>query len=363
MDVRRRGALAAVLALALAVPPSARADPPPPPPPSKARRALAITAAVVPGIVVRGAGHWTVRDRRAARRLLILEGIGLGLAVAGGAPIALSAAAGETMPGLALVVPGVGLFVGSFAADIWGAAGGAAIAGAPLPADELQLALGTTIVADPRVPFEALATAAVDARRGRAIGGVSGWLGDGTWQVGVTGAARVVGPRPGGAAPTDGTSLDLVLTAAEERRAAEDFSVTNFDAGVRARLDLFHVAPSLRGTFLRAGLGLGAERIRYPLAAVAAADVSGIFTGHFAWGFTLGDGRRRALEAEVFYEHRRDRLAGGLTLPSTTNGFVGTFGASVAAWRDRWGLALDVEAGSAWVFSLAARHRMPELPR
>lgn len=363
MVVRRRGALAAVLALALAAPVTARADEPAPaapPPPSTARRALAITAAVVPGIVVRGAGHWTVRDRRAARRLLIIEGIGLGLAAAGAVPIALTGAAGETMPGLAVLVPGAGLLVGSLAADIWGAAGGAAVAGPPLAPHALELALGTAVLADPRVPFETLATAAVDVRRGAALGGVSGWVGDGAWQVGVSGGARVYGPRPGGPAPTDGTSLDLVLTAAEERRAAEDFTVTSFDAGVRARLDLFHVAPSLRGTFLRAGLGLGAERIRYP--AVEVADVAGLFTGHFAWGFTLGDGRRHSLEAELIYEHRRDTLAGGVTLPSTTNGFIGYFGASATGWRDRWGASFDIEAGSAWVFSLTARYRMPELP-
>jgi hypothetical protein len=346
MDVRRRGALVAVFAVALTVPSVARAEEPPAeappaedakPPPSTARRALAITAAIV------------------------LEGIGLGLVAAGGLPIGLSGAAGETMPGLVLLLPGSALVFTTLAADVWGAAGGARLAGEPLAPDELQLALGYKMVGDPRVDFTNVATGDFDVRRTMILGSGSFWLGDGYWRVAGTAGVRLLGPRPGRLPVSDGSSIDLTVTGAEESRSGDDYAVTTFDGGIRGRLDLFHVAPSLRGSFVRGGMGLGAERIRYT--AVDAADVSGIVTAHFAWGFQVGDGHDRALEAELFYEHRRDTLAGGLTIPSSTNGFVGYFGATATGWRGLWGATATVEAGSAWIVSLAARYRIPEVSR
>lgn len=378
MDVRRRGALVAALAccgaLTLGAPPALRADEATPSasaaptdaaepaiattaPPSAGRRVLAGAAAIVPGVVVRGSGHFVAGDRRTATRLLLIEGAGLLLAAAGGIPIGLSGAAGETMPGLALLLPGSALLFTSVAADVWGAAGGASIAGAPLLPDALALSAGYTAVVDPRVPFTHVATAAIDARRGRILGAAGGWYGDGGWRAGLTAGVRITGPRPGEPG-REASSFDVVATVSEERRAA--YAVDTFEAGVRGRLELARLAPSLRGSHVRAGLGAGVERIGYD--AVDVTDLSGLITGHFAWGFTLGDGRARALEAELYYEHRRDTLAGGVTLPTPGNGFVGYFGATATAWRDRWGLTATAEAGSAWVFSLAARARFPELP-
>jgi hypothetical protein len=355
MFARRRAALVAAVSLALVAP--ARADEPPASP-GGARRALAAGAAIVPGVIVRGAGHWVAGERRTARRLLLIEGLGLGLVAAGGIPIGVSGGAGESMPGLALLLPGSALLFTSIAADVWGAAGGAAIAGQPLTPDVLTLSLGYTFVADPRTPFANLATAAAEARLGRVMLGASGWFGDHTRRARATTGYRLLGPVPG---QRGHDALDLSVAVAHEARTAHGYAVTTAEAAMHGRLDLAHVGPSLRGSFVAFGLGLGTELIDYDAAGVT--DTSGLVTGHFGWGFVLGDGHARALEAELYYEHRRDTLAGGVTLPTPGNGFVGYFGGTVTAWRERWGLTATVDAGSAWIVALAARVRLPEVSR
>ncbi|MBZ0234122.1 MAG: hypothetical protein K8M05_17460, partial [Deltaproteobacteria bacterium] len=147
---------------------------------------------------------------------------------------------------------------------------------------------------------------------------------------------------------------------AEERRADQGVRVATGEVGVSARFDLVNIGPSLRGTFATIGAGLGAERIRYT--AAGAADTSGLFSAHVGWGFVLGDGVTRALETELYYEHRRDTLAGGLTPPIAYNGFIGYVGAVTTAWRGRYGVSARIDVGSAYVLSLAAHVRLPELP-
>lgn len=327
--------------------------------PTPGRRALAVGAAIFPGAIVHGSGHWILGDRRTAKRLLVMEGMGLGLAALGGIPLGITGGAGETLPGLALLVPAAGFLLTSFASDVWGAAGGEGIAGTLAPPPALDVSAGWTFVGDPRVPFAHLATADATGWLGPAQLRLSGWYGDGTWQTHAAAGLRVYGPRPG-APHGDTSAVDIMVAAAEERRTDQGLRIATGEAGVLARLDLARIGPSLRGTFATMGLGFGAERIRYT--ANDTADTSGLFTGRIGWGFVLGDLRTRALETELYYEHRRDTLAGGLTLHIPFNGFIGYVGAVTTAWHGRLGASARVEVGSAYVVSLAAHVRLPELP-
>lgn len=359
MIFRRGTALALASTLLAAVgAPAARADDEPeaepPRPPSKARRALAVGAAFVPGAIVHGAGHWVIGDRKTAKRLLVLEGIGVGLAVAAGLPLGISGGADETLPALPLLVPATGLLITTMIADAWGAAGGARITGTPAPAQAIEVGAGYMFVGDPRVPFANLATADAAARVGLLRVGGAGWFGDGTWQTRGSLGVRVYGDR----AAT--TTVDVSIAGAQERRHDQGLRVATLEAGALARIDLARIGPSMRGTFATLGAGFGAERIRYM--STLAADTSSLFNGHIGWGFVLGDGRARALETELYYDHRRDTLAGGLTVPVPSNGFVGYVGVVSTAWRDRWGFSARLDVGSAYVFTLSARMRLPELP-
>lgn len=335
----------------------------PPRPPTRGRRVIATAAAILPGVVVRGSGHWLVDDRRTAKRLLVIEGVGLGLAALGGLPLGISGGAEETLPGLALLVPATGLLFTSLAADVWGAAGGAGIAGTPAPPSALDASLGYSFVGDPRVPFANLATVDASAWLGPAQLRASGWLGDSTWQARATAGLRVYGPRPGARRDDGDTSaLDLAVSVAEERRADQGLRIASGEAAVLAHIDLARIGPTLHGTFATIGMGFGAERVRYT--ASGTADTSGLMSARIGWGFVLGDlrGTGRALETEIYYEHRRDTLAGGLTLHIPFNGFIGYVGAVTTAWHGRYGVSARLDAGSAYVATIAAHVRLPELP-
>src|SRR5205085_11983475 len=143
------------------------------------------------------------------------------------------------------------------------------------------------------------------------------------------------------------------------RRRDQGLHIATFEGVVLAHIDLARIGPSLRGTFATLGTGLGVERVRFMANDVA--DNSSIFIGHIGWGFVLGDGPARALETELYYDHRRDTLAGGLTIPVPSNGFIGYLGAVTTAWRGRYGLSARLDVGSAYVFTLSARTRLPEL--
>ncbi len=358
----RQRAIALGVVLALAAPASVWADDPPvatPAPgaaaPTAGRRALAVAAAIVPGVIVRGAGAWVVGDRPTARRLLYVELLGLGLAAAGGLPIGLSRGAEATMPGLVFAISGGALLLTSWAADIHVAAGGDRLGGRPARPAEVTAELGYTFVGDVHLPIEHLATGGAELRSGLARARLTGWLGDGAWRAQLGAGARLWRPRaPAGA--TDATGIELEAALAREGRDLAGYAITSGEVGVAGRLDLIRLAAPLAGSFASLAMGVGVERVHYD--AVDVADLTSLFAGRIGWGLYLGDG---AGEVELYYQHRRDTLAGRITLPLSGNGFIGYVGGSVAGWRGPWGVVARLDVGSAYVASLALRWRLAAL--
>ncbi|HEX9296319.1 MAG TPA: hypothetical protein VF881_10800, partial [Polyangiaceae bacterium] len=79
--------------------------------PARRRSPLAVAAAIVPGLVVHGSGHFVAGDPQTARRLLLLEGLGFGTLAVGFIPIVASGASRRLVgPAAALTIGGVGLF-------------------------------------------------------------------------------------------------------------------------------------------------------------------------------------------------------------------------------------------------------------
>src|SRR5687768_14321713 len=132
------GALAAVALLAA----GARADDAPPREVDPG--VLPVLTAVVPGVVVRGLGHVVGGDRRTAKRLFLVGGAGFVVAAVGGGAVALTGGAEEVAaPGAALGVMGAGAMLVTWLADIYGAAGGYRLGGAPeLDPARYELELG-----------------------------------------------------------------------------------------------------------------------------------------------------------------------------------------------------------------------------
>src|SRR4051812_26966686 len=118
---RSGGAMLVGAALALAAP-RARADEAVvPSEPSAGRKALAAGAAIVPGLLVHGSGHFVAGDAPTGYRLLMLESVGLGTLAAGFVPIVATGASRRFVgPGAALSVVGAGIFVISALADLYG---------------------------------------------------------------------------------------------------------------------------------------------------------------------------------------------------------------------------------------------------
>jgi len=306
---------------------------------------------VVPGILVHGAGHWVAGDRRTAKRLLRWQGLGLGLAAVGGIAIGVSGAADEMMPGVVLLMPGGGLFVLSWLADVYGTAGGARIGGRPVrAAPRVEAELGYAYVHDPQFAFSHLATVGGDARLDRFRLGGDGLFGEGMWRARGEAAARLWGP------------IDVLVAGQEHRYQDDGFAVTTVEAAVEGRYELGRIGDSLAGSYATGQLGFGVERVRYDTGAMAA-DWSSLFLGRFAYGIYLGDGGARHAWVEAYYDHRRDQLTGGLLLPAGSNGFVGHTGVTATAFRGRWGLTGGFDVGTAWVARLGVRFRWSEAAR
>ncbi|MCB9561330.1 MAG: hypothetical protein H6708_13060 [Kofleriaceae bacterium] len=160
---------------------------------------------------------------------------------------------------------------------------------------------------------------------------------------------RLRGAAPGAGVIASGTRLELRGDAFAIRRAG--FAVVTGELGLRGRLDLGRVAPALDGAFGEAGVGLGLEVTRYDAGDL---DATELVTARFGLGLYLGCGQGEAL---LWYEHRRDDLAGGLAAWRAA-GFIGRAGLT-GAWSltPRWAIAAEVQAGSAWVTTLAVRRR------
>jgi len=358
-----RGLLAATLLAITAG--AARADAAPPdepraaadvlpeaaPAPSTARRLAAIGAAIVPGVVVRGAGSWVIGERRTARRLLTTAAIGLGAMAIGGVAVGVSGASDYTIiPGVPLVIVGAGLVLPTWFADIWVAAGGERVVAAPHALAPWSLEGGTTWLRDP-YRDRALVRTAARVQLGRlGLGAASLIDARGDAQTGELEARwRLLGAAATGQAIPDGSSLVVRAATRIHRDDADDVTLLTGEVEVIARVDLRRLERVLADTFVELSTGLGVERATY---ARATHDTASLLLGRFAWGAYLGT----RSELAVFYDHRRDSLAGGF--PAwRASGFFGSFGATAELRiAGPWAVLAELEVGNAWVSTLAVRY-------
>lgn len=323
-------------------------------PVSSARRTAAVGASVVPGLLAHGAGHFVLGERRTATRLLVAEGVGLGVAAAGGIPLFLTGASRhDAAVPIAMVVSGVGVFALSWAADVYGASG----AGGPRPplaAAPVELELGYGYVGDPRFDYRSFAVTAASIELGRLRLAPVGWiaLDDDNQRMRLEG--RYAFWRG-----DDASRLEVTAAGTHHRYHDDGFNVSTLEASVGGRLDMTRVASSMAGSFADLSLGIGSELTSY-YADGAGADVGEMLLARFAYGVALGcAGSPLRGEASIYYDHRRDTFTGGIS-PGTGpgSGFVGLFGVEgVAHLGPRWGARVRLEQGAARVFSLSLLSR------
>lgn len=340
------------------------------PPPALRRGVVPAGAALVPGLVLHGAGHYVAGDSRTARRLLVAESVGVGALVGGVLGLAFSGASRHTVELFALTtMAGAGLFLTSWLADVYGILAPAGGFGRPLARlPWLSFSAGVRFVNDPTLSSRLYLTPALDLRLARWRLSPAAFIAPGgeTLRVAFDTAFRVLGPRAD-RPDARGTSVDLVLGLFHHRHREAStrvfdpaYDLSSLDLRVESRVALAALAPSLAGAFVDASAGLGIGAYQYPQ--VDAAEAQGVLIGGFGFGAFLGHHPSRRGTLRLFYEHRHDGFAGGLKTPGLGSGALGHFGAELVAFLSpRFGLVADVQAGAAWVFGLAVVHRMGEL--
>ncbi len=321
----------ALLGALLLLPSAARADD---------RKPLAIAASVVPGAVVHGAGHFVAGQPAIGRRLLFVEGVGLGMAVSSLAVIAATGASRRTVAPLAMMtVTGVGLFALSALADIYGVVAPPGGFGAPLRAlPWIETSAGVRGVHDPQFRYGAVVDQAIDVRASRMRVRLEAMQAPGG--AFFRNAALVSGRL---IATPDHSFVDLEAGLSERAYRRDGFHVTTAELRLASRLNLEHFAATMRGSFVELLLGAAIASYRYAAGGVTADD---LLLARVGYGVYLG----AASEVSLYYDHRRDTIAGGGLLSGIGAGYVGYFGLDARWFLDpRWGVAFDARIGGAYI--------------
>ncbi|HEU4537335.1 MAG TPA: hypothetical protein VFS00_24615 [Polyangiaceae bacterium] len=329
--------------------------------PCPARSPWAVGAAVVPGLLVHGAGHYVAGNKRTAGRLLALEAAGIGAVGGGLVTLALTGASRRLVaPVATFTIAGVGLFAISTLADLYGVLAPPGGTGEPLRvAPRFAAELGLRHVYDPVFPYGAFSYQALEVRLGGLRLSQSGWHSlneHRNRRLRFEGAWRFVGPRPeGGERASDGSFLDVEAAFTDHDYGSDGFGVTTGEASLRGRLDLGRVGPTLAGSFAEFGAGLALASNRYDRHTDEGDD---LLLGGFAFGAYFGRRADRWGEAKIYYDHRHDGFAAGLKMRGLGSGVPGHFGARALFFFDRsWGAQAEVEAGSAYVTGLSVLYR------
>lgn len=335
---------------------------------SSPSRPLAVTSAVVPGLIVHGAGHYVLDEKRTARNLLIMEGVGFGLTAVGGLTVFFTGASRYFIaPAITAVMTGGGLIATGYFADIYGTAnrdGGAVTARLRAPV-AWETELGYRRVYDPQFAYRDFLVERVSHQIGAFRFSPSGWFstrGD-TARYRLEGQYRVLGATAG-QTPSDASFLDVTLGFVHQRHRPERFTKGSAELAVDVRYDLGRLGRTLRGSFVDLGTGYALGRMDYDATGVdVPSDFEHLLLGHFGFGILLRGKSAPGSEVAIYYEHRHDDYAAGLKSAGIASGNLGHLGLG-GRWyvSDRFGFAGDVQVGSAYVGGVSLLFRPQGVP-
>jgi hypothetical protein len=320
---------------------------------------LAGGLAVVPGFLVHGAGAFATGDRKAARRLLISEAVGLGALVGGGTLLAVTGTSRRMIGVVApITIAGFGLFMLSWLADVYAATtGGRPDARAPSFVPRYDAELGYAYVHDPQFRYGSFVTLHGDWRAHDVRVSPDAWvaLDDDNQRFTLELAYRPWG-RTARRAARDGSYAELATAFRYHRFGSDDFAVLTPYWWLQGRYDLARVAPSLAGAFVEGQLGAGLELYDFQVSGSKLGDNGfGLLLTRFGFGTYFGDGRG---ELFTYYDHRHDDFAAGLGVQGIGSGILGHVGLRGHYFiTPQWGVSGLAELGSALVTGLAVRYR------
>lgn len=335
--------------------PNPETRPEPAPDPGMEPGVLPAAAAIVPGALVHGVGHFVAGDSETGWTLLGAQGVGLGLIAVAGVPLAATGASRKIIgPTTALAITGVGLLFGPMLPDVYGALTGGRDARAPAPVP-LTARLGYAWVYDPQFDYAHFATVGYDLRLSDFVLAGSAWIAadDDNQRLQQAFDWRLWGEASQRAAH-DGW-IDLDTAVAWHRFGSEGFSRLSTEVAGELRYPLGRVSRSLRGSFADWRLGYALEFYDYDVPGLSfGEDVAEQLLIRFGWGFWFADRGSLAL----YYDHRKDDHAGGFSATGLGGGIPGYVGlAADYALDDTWALDLDVRRGAAWIVGLGLRYR------
>lgn len=324
-------------------------------------------ASVFPGALIHGSGTWLQGRRKTAERLLWLESSSLLLTVASGFVLFRTGAARDVVGPTALTsVMGVGSFGTSFIANVYATLAPPEGYGGPrmrLPLLESQM--GYRYVYDPQFEYRHFLTTRLDAwLSGVHLGTRTAHAPDQDNQrYEVLAGYRLIGP--GGHAwveSLDGSFLELATGYSQHHFDGEGFRVWQWEVSLVGRLDSDRYLPDVHGAFFQYQAGYARQYFDFDLPGVSAVTENGMLLARTGFGVYLGNRGRAASslgptggEAEIYYDHRHDGLAGGIKTLRIGNGPVGHVGLAASyQLTPRWGLAADVKVGAAWILGLSA---------
>ncbi len=317
---------------------------------SPARRALAITAAIIPGVVLRGAGSWVAGEKRAAKRLAIVAAAGLVLAGAAGGLIGGTSGNPYTVPAVPLVLAGAGAILTTWAADIWTAAGGACVCGRVDAAPPWSIEVGETWLHDAyRSRLHGRVAGRVELGRADVGAALLGHVGREGWLAFADARVRILGAAATGTEISDGSRLYARVGGRVQRDDVDRVSQAVGELELGGRYDLRNLDAGLRAGFVEMSTGVGLDRVRY---AKTTTEVDTLLLHRFATGMYLPGG-----EWQIYYDHRRDGLAGGIAAYRAA-GFIGSVGTNVdLRVHGPWAVRGELQIGNAWVSTLALSYR------
>ena len=338
------------------------------PSPSPARRALGAGAAVVPGALVHGAGHFVIGESDTAVRLLIAEGIGLGMLLGGGSVLFLTGASRYVVgPAAGIAALGAGLFGTSLAADVYGTVstdGGAADL-VPRAPPKLESELGYRYVSDSLFPYRHFMVERLTLTLGAVRVTPSAWLDPSgkNARYRLEGGYRLIGLDPGERRQhAFDDRLEVEVGLVHHRYPTQGFTRSSAEIALASRYDLAHLGPSLRGAFVEFAAGYGRARIDYHLRGLdVPADTDDVLLARFGFGAVFRGNTYPGSQALLYYDHRHDDFAAGLLVTGLGSGVVGHFGTE---WRwfftPSFGLLAEAELGSALVTGISVLYRHAE---
>ncbi len=330
------------------------------PAPTSEERALAVGAAIVPGVLLHGAGSYVLGRPTTAKRLLLLQGIGMGfVALGGGLLFSTGAARDFAGPGAALSIAGVGLFSVSWAADLYSVlAPEGGLGRDPGWTSNLEAELGYRYIYDPNFEYRNFVVNALTGRIGPLRLSPSLWSSPDTAneRFRTELAYRLSGPEPERKSAS-GTFFDVEIAFTNHRYGQEGFQLTTYEGALEGRWDLTDYDPFLRGSFIDFGLGVGSQIYSWDVVPDDSVS-STLLLGGFGFGIYLGDRSPVGGFVRAYYDHRHDDLAAGLLAPGLGSGVAGHFGLEgIYYLSEQWGVRADAQIGSALVVGASGLFR------